>query len=106
MTRQRTPPPNREIDETWMPPGKSGKDYNRLSKEVTDLPIVNTFTRRNDVERRGMLKAFLATVAAAWSAPRFVFAQRGQAAPAPVPETKHIRLYVEMDIAPASEGEV
>jgi hypothetical protein len=57
------------------------------------------------VERRGMLKAFLATVAAAWSAPRSVFAQRGPAA-APVPETKHIRLYVEMDIAPAREVEM
>ena len=60
------------------------------------------------MERRGMLKVFLATVAAAWSAPRSVFAQRGQAAPAgaPVPETKHIRLYVEMDIAPAREREM
>ena len=58
------------------------------------------------MERRGMLKAFLATVAAAWSAPRSVFAQRGQAPPAPVPETRHIRLYVEMDVAPAREREM
>ena len=60
------------------------------------------------MERRGILKALLATVAAAWSAPRSVFAQRGTAAPAaaPVPETKHIRLYVEMDVAPAREREM
>ena len=60
------------------------------------------------MERRGILKALLATVAAAWSAPRSVFAQRGPAAPAaaPVPETKHIRLYVEMDVAPAREREM
>ena len=58
------------------------------------------------MQRRGMLKAFLATVAAAWSAPRSVFAQRGQAATTPVPETKHIRLYVEMDIALAREREM
>ena len=57
------------------------------------------------MERRGILKALLA-VAAAWSAPRSVLAQRGQAASAPVPETKHIRLYVEMDIAPAREREM
>ena len=60
------------------------------------------------MERRGILKALLATVAAAWSAPRSVFAQRGTAAPAaaPVPETKHIRLYVEMDVPPAREREM
>ena len=60
------------------------------------------------MERRGILKALLATVAAAWSAPRSVFAQRGPAVPAgaPVPETKHIRLYVEMDVAPAREREM
>ena len=58
------------------------------------------------MERRGILKALLATVAAAWSAPRSAFAQQGQAASAPVPETKHIRLYVEMDIAPAREREM
>ena len=60
------------------------------------------------MERRGILKALLATVAAAWSAPRSVFAQRGPAAPAaaPVPETKHIRLYVEMDVPPAREREM
>jgi hypothetical protein len=67
--------------------------------------VVNAFTRRNDVERRGILKALLATLATAWSTPRAVFAQRGQAAPA-VAETKHIRLYVEMDIAPAREREM
>ena len=58
------------------------------------------------MERRGILKALLAAVATAWSAPRSVLAQRGQAAPAAVAETKHIRLYVEMDIAPAREREM
>jgi hypothetical protein len=59
------------------------------------------------VERRGILKVFLAAVAAAWSPGRTVSAQRAQAAaPAPVPETKHIRLYVEMDVAPAREREM
>ena len=57
-----------------------------------------------------MLKAFLATVAAAWTADRSVLAQARQAGPAgaaaPIPETKHIRLYVEMDIAPAREREM
>ena len=58
------------------------------------------------MERRGILKAFLATVAAAWSAQRAVPAEAVQAAPAGVAQTKHIRLYVEMDIAPAREREM
>jgi glycine/D-amino acid oxidase-like deaminating enzyme len=51
------------------------------------------------VERRGILKAIVAGVAGAWSA-RFA-APQGVAA-----QTKHIRLYVEMDIAPAREREL
>jgi hypothetical protein len=55
--------------------------------------------RRTAVERRGILKAFLATVAGAWGAR---FAVPGEAAA----QTKHIRLYVEMDIPPAHEREM
>ena len=51
------------------------------------------------MERRGILKAFLASVAGAWGAR---FATPGPAAA----QTKHIRLYVEMDIAPAREQEM
>jgi hypothetical protein len=58
------------------------------------------------VERRGILKAFLATVAAAWTAERAVSAEALQATAASVAQTKHIRLYVEMDIAPAREREM
>ena len=51
------------------------------------------------MERRGILKAVIATVAGAWGT-RF-------AAPGPASaQTKHIRLYVEMDIAPAHEREM
>jgi len=60
------------------------------------------------VERRGILKALLASLAAACTG-RNVFAQRSQpaaAASAGVPQTKHIRLYVEMDVAPAREREM
>ena len=51
------------------------------------------------MERRGILKAFLATVAGAWGAR---FAAPGEAAA----QTRHIRLYVEMDVAPAREREM
>ena len=51
------------------------------------------------MERRGILKAIVAGVAGAWSA-RFA-APQGVAA-----QTKHIRLYVEMDIAPGREREL
>ena len=51
------------------------------------------------MERRGILKAFFATVAGAWGA-RFVAPESAAA------QTKHIRLYVEMDIAPAREREL
>jgi len=58
------------------------------------------------VERRGILKALLATLTAAWSTQRAAPADRLQAAQAGVAQTKHIRLYVEMDIAPAREREM
>ncbi len=51
------------------------------------------------MERRGILKAFLATVAGAWGA-RFAAPEQAAA------QTRHIRLYVEMDIAPAREREM
>ena len=47
------------------------------------------------MERRGILKTFLAAVAGAWGTRAAASAQ-----------TKHIRLYVEMDIAPAREREM
>ena len=58
------------------------------------------------MERRGILKALLTTVAAAWATKRTAPADRLQAAQAGVAQTKHIRLYVEMDIAPAREREM
>ena len=58
------------------------------------------------MERRGILKAFLATLAAAWGAQRAAPDDRLHAAQAGVALTKHIRLYVEMDIAPAREREM
>ena len=51
------------------------------------------------MERRGILKAFLATVAGAWGA-RFAAPEQAAA------QTRHIRLYVEMDIAPTHEREM
>ena len=58
------------------------------------------------MERRGIVKAFLGAVAAAWTAERAVSAEALQAAPTGIAQTKHIRLYVEMDIAPAHEREM
>ncbi len=51
------------------------------------------------MERRGILKAFVAAFAGAWGT-RFA-APDGAAA-----QTKHVRLYVEMDIAPGREREM
>ena len=51
------------------------------------------------MERRGILKTLLAGVAGAWGAP-FAAPERATA------QTKHIRLYVEMDIAPSREREM
>ena len=51
------------------------------------------------MERRGILKTLLAAVAGAWSAQ--VVAPECAAA-----QTKHIRLYVEMDVAPTREREM
>ena len=62
--------------------------------------------QEDDVERRGMLKACLATVAAACGVQRAAPAAGLHAAQAGVAQTKHIRLYVEMDIAPAREREM
>jgi hypothetical protein len=51
------------------------------------------------VERRGILKRLLAGVAGAWSA-RFAAPEQAAA------QTKHSRLYVEMDVAPEREREM
>lgn len=51
------------------------------------------------MERRGILKTLLAAVAGAWGA-QVVAPERAAA------QTKHIRLYVEMDVAPAREREM
>ena len=51
------------------------------------------------MERRGILKNLLAGVAGAWGA-HFAAPERATA------QTKHIRLYVEMDIAPSREREM
>ena len=51
------------------------------------------------MERRGVLKSLLAGVAGVWGA-QFAAPERAAA------QTKHIRLYVEMDIAPAREREM
>jgi hypothetical protein len=58
------------------------------------------------VERRGILKAFVASLAAAWGTQRATPADGLLAAQTAVPQTKHIRLYVEMDVAPAREREM
>jgi len=51
------------------------------------------------VERRGILKVLLAGIAGSWAA-RFAAPESAAA------QTKHIRLYVEMDVAPGREGEM
>jgi antibiotic biosynthesis monooxygenase (ABM) superfamily enzyme len=51
-----------------------------------------------DVHRRGIMKSVLMTVAAAFGVGRFASPARAQ--------TKHIRLYVEMDVAPGREREM
>ena len=64
------------------------------------------------MERRGILKALVGVLTAAWTG-RTVSAQRAQtpaptqraqpAVPPGVPQTRHIRIYVEMDVAAARE---
>ena len=49
------------------------------------------------MERRGILKGLFAGVAGVWGA-RFAAPERAAA------QTKHIRLYVEMDIAPRASA--
>ena len=51
------------------------------------------------MERRGILKSLLASVVGVWGA-QFAAPVRATA------QTKHIRLYVEMDVAPAREREM
>jgi antibiotic biosynthesis monooxygenase (ABM) superfamily enzyme len=51
------------------------------------------------VERRGLLKALLAGITGAWAGR---FATPGSVAA----QTRHIRLYVEMDVAPEREREM
>jgi hypothetical protein len=51
------------------------------------------------VERRGILKACVAALAGAWGTR---FTSPGEAAA----QTRHVRLYVEMDIAPGREREL
>jgi hypothetical protein len=58
------------------------------------------------VERRGMLKSLMAAVTAAWAGKRVWSGEAVEATQAGVAQTKHIRLYVEMDIAPAREREM
>jgi antibiotic biosynthesis monooxygenase (ABM) superfamily enzyme len=52
------------------------------------------------VNRRGILKSAFAAAAAALGIGRFATQSRAQG------QTKHIRLYVEMDVAPAREKEM
>jgi hypothetical protein len=58
------------------------------------------------LERRGILKAFVAALSAAWGAQRAGGGGTLEAAQAASAQTKHIRLYVEMDVAPAREREM
>ena len=51
-----------------------------------------------DVHRRGIMKSAVMAAAAAFGVGRFVSPASGQ--------TKHIRLYVEMDVPPAREREM
>lgn len=51
------------------------------------------------MERRGILKALLAGLTGAWAA-RFAAPETAAA------QTRHIRLYVEMDVAPGREREM
>jgi len=58
------------------------------------------------VKRRGVLKAVLSAIAAAAGTHRLAAASRAEPAQAGVTQTRHIRLYVEMDVAPAREREM
>ena len=58
------------------------------------------------MQRRGLLKTLMAALAAGWTADRVAPGKGLRAAQAGVAQTKHIRLYVEMDIAPAREREM
>jgi len=58
------------------------------------------------VERRGVLKTMLAAIAAFAGPQRIAAASGVELAQAGVAQTKHIRLYVEMEVAPAREREL
>ena len=58
------------------------------------------------MERRGILKSLLCTLAAAWGAQPAASAKPLRVIHGGVPQTRHVRLYVEMDIAPAREREM
>ena len=59
------------------------------------------------MERRGVLKGVLAAIAGVWAGERVTGDTAVQAAAqAGVAQTKHVRLYVEMDIAPGREREM
>jgi hypothetical protein len=58
------------------------------------------------MERRGVLKAVLSAIAALAGTQRIAAASGVELAQAGVAQTKHIRLYVEMEVAPAREREM
>lgn len=58
------------------------------------------------MERRGVLKTVLSSIAALAGTHRLAAAGRLDALQAGVAQTKHIRLYVEMDVAAAREREM
>ena len=58
------------------------------------------------MERRGVLKTVLSAIAAFAGTHRVAAASRVEPAQAGVAQTRHIRLYVEMEIAPAREREM
>jgi len=58
------------------------------------------------VERRGVLKTVLSAIAAFAGTHRVAAASRVESAQAGAAQTRHIRLYVEMEIAPAREREM
>ena len=58
------------------------------------------------MERRGVLKTVLSAIAAFAGTHRVAAASRVESAQAGAAQTRHIRLYVEMEIAPAREREM